>query len=292
MATAGDRGPRGRVTKSIGLALLGVLLTSGCVTHHVAATYPPLPPAEHEMCDDFARGEVRRLGESVPGAFLRGALIGLVLDTTRVAGALHGQYGAGGEPFSLLTEPGGSPPASSGSGPQSPSLALPWTLLGAPQLARDARRTNEEVYEQAMQTCMAPIRLARELGPRHAQVATSLELLANCYAWQRRYTHAEPLRRQALAIWEAVFGPDDPRVARALEEHATLLRELHRGAEADALSARAAGIRARRGSPEPGVPARATTERVEVVRCDSSASAVLFVLCRSARPDPAAAGAP
>src|SRR5207248_4932757 len=38
---------------------------------------------------------------------------------------------------------------------------LPWSVLGGPQLARDAARTNDDVYDQAIRACVAPIRLAR-----------------------------------------------------------------------------------------------------------------------------------
>jgi hypothetical protein len=149
-------------------------------------------------------------------------------------------------------------------------------------LARDAAQTNEEVYVQAIDRCLAPARLVREFGPRDARVATSLEELADCYISQREYAQAEPLRREATAIWTTLFGPTDSKVARALDDHAAALRHLRRDLEADSLNARAAGIRAE-------LAARKAAQRAADIRrpamehpCDSPVNAALFTVCRHA----------
>jgi len=126
---------------------------------------------------------------------------------------------------------------------------------------------------------MAPVRLAEEFGHKDARVATSLELLADCYGWQRRYAQAEPLRREAVAIWEDVFGPNAQRVARALDEHARVLRLLHRGEEADSLGQRAAMIRAQPHQDTVSAVS-ATSGHASNVFCDSPFGPTLFVVCR------------
>jgi Tetratricopeptide repeat len=129
---------------------------------------------------------------------------------------------------------------------------------------------------------MAPARLVRELGPGDARVATSLEDLADCYMWQGKYADAEPLRREAAAIWTALFGPTDSKVARALDDHAASLRHLHRDLEADSLNARATRIRTelalRKAARRPADVPRPSKEHP----CDSSLNAALFTVCRHA----------
>ena len=61
---------------------------------------------------------------------------------------------------------------------------------------------------------------------------------------QARYTEAEPLFRQALAIRELQWGTEHPSVATVLEKLAGLLRRLEREPEANDLEARAHRIRA------------------------------------------------
>jgi hypothetical protein len=56
-------------------------------------------------------------------------------------------------------------------------------------------------------------------------VASSLKSLANLLKNQAKYGDAEPLYRRALAILEAVHGPDHPDVAFSLNELANLLEK-------------------------------------------------------------------
>ena len=46
-----------------------------------------VPDAQRVACDDFARGGVRPLGESVPAALVRGFLIGLAADLDQILSA-------------------------------------------------------------------------------------------------------------------------------------------------------------------------------------------------------------
>jgi hypothetical protein len=98
--------------------------------------------------------------------------------------------------------------------------------------------------------------------------------------WQRKYADAEPLRREVAPIWTALFGPTEAKVARALDDHATALRHLRRTVEADALNARAAGIRAelaaRTAAPRPAEIRRPSIERF----CASPVPGPLFTVCR------------
>jgi hypothetical protein len=279
MAGTGRHGKhlRGRVL--VGVVALGAaaLHAAGCATYREPVAGQSAAEAQRAICDDFARGDVKRLGESVPAALARGFMVGLALDTAWTLESLHSPRGAPPveAPPDLTPLPAALPPG-----------AVPlfsWAVGGA-QLARDAARTNEGVYREAVETCMAPARLAEEFGHKDARVATSLELLADCYGWQHRYAQAEPLRREAIAIWEGVFGANDQRVARALDDHARMLRLLHRGEEADSRSERAVLIRAQVRRDAPGPPA-ATAGRTSRVSCDSPFAATLFILCRGASHD-------
>ena len=252
-------------TSGIAARFMVVTLLSGCAAPG-APTGAWKSADARVACDDFARGEVRRLGESVPAALARGALIGLTADLDQISQAVSFQYGA--DRIGPMVRSGTAP--------------LGASLLGAATLARDAAQTNEEVYAQAIDRCMAPARLVREFGPGDARAATRLEDLADCYMWQRKYADAEPLRREAAAIWTALFGPTDSKVARALDDHAAALRHLHRDLEADSLTARATGIRAelalRKAAQRPADVPRPSKEHP----CDSPLNAALFTVCRHA----------
>ncbi len=76
-------------------------------------------------------------------------------------------------------------------------------------------------------------------------MATGLYNLADLYRTQGRYSDAEPLYKQALAIWEFVLGPEHHHVASGLESYAALLREIGETAQAHELEARAKAIRSK-----------------------------------------------
>jgi hypothetical protein len=250
--------------------------------------------ARRGPCDDFARGEVRRLGEFVPAALARGVVVGLALDLYQVLTAYQ-RVAPLGYAFDYDYLVSSSYPLSERS--RDTPLLIRWqrdpvlqhgpvplgaSVIGGPMLARDAIRTNDEVYTQAIERCAAPARLAREFGPGDARVATSLEDLADSYMRQRAYAEAEPLRREAVAIWTTRFGPTDSKVARALDDHATVLRHLHRNPEADALRAQAAEIRAKlaalKAAPRPAEIHGPSIEHP----CASPIHGPLFAVCRQA----------
>jgi tetratricopeptide (TPR) repeat protein len=54
------------------------------------------------------------------------------------------------------------------------------------------------------------------LGDDHPDVATSLNNLAGLYDSQGRYSEAEPLYQQALALRQRLLGDDHPAVASTL----------------------------------------------------------------------------
>lgn len=80
---------------------------------------------------------------------------------------------------------------------------------------------------------------------RHGEGEPEPELLQDlavsfCYA--NRHTEAEPVLKQALAVIESRFGPNHPRSRQALSAYATVLRKIHRGAEARKVEKQAKGI--------------------------------------------------
>ncbi len=66
--------------------------------------------------------------------------------------------------------------------------------------------------------------------------------LALLFQARARYAEAEPLLRRALAIAEAIYGPDHPEVAICLNNLALLLEEMNRSGEAEPLYRRALAI--------------------------------------------------
>ena len=72
--------------------------------------------------------------------------------------------------------------------------------------------------------------------------------LAVIYQAQGRYAKAEELYRRALAIYEEVLGPEQPQLARGLENLAALLRETGRKEQAEELAARAKALKASPGT--------------------------------------------
>ena len=76
-------------------------------------------------------------------------------------------------------------------------------------------------------------------------MATSLTNLALLYYSQGKHGEAEPLYKQALAIYEKVLGPDDPNVATVLLNMAKFYKKIGKGDEAKRLEERAKGIPSR-----------------------------------------------
>ena len=82
----------------------------------------------------------------------------------------------------------------------------------------------------------------KALGSEHAEVAASLNNLAELYRAQGQYAEAEPLYERALQIDEAVYGPNHPDVTIDLNNLAELYRTQGKYAEAEPFYQRALTI--------------------------------------------------
>jgi hypothetical protein len=71
-----------------------------------------------------------------------------------------------------------------------------------------------------------------------ADIATSLNDLANFYSAQDKYGQTELQYQRALEIRERVLGPSHPHTIAVAKNYANLLRKMHREAEATTLEAR------------------------------------------------------
>lgn len=99
-------------------------------------------------------------------------------------------------------------------------------------------------YAEAMQHLVEAQRIwEASLGPKHPDVAYSLDAQAKVLRMQRQLRAAEPLVRRALAINEAAFGPDHPNTARSVLNLANWMRDSGRIEESRALYDRAEKIR-------------------------------------------------
>jgi CHAT domain-containing protein/tetratricopeptide (TPR) repeat protein len=88
------------------------------------------------------------------------------------------------------------------------------------------------------------------LGPKHPEVAATLNNLAVLLDFTGRYGEAEPLARRALSIRERVLGPEHPDVATSLNDLAELLHQMDRYDDAEPLYRRALSVRERALGPE------------------------------------------
>lgn len=123
-------------------------------------------------------------------------------------------------------------------GPEHPDVAAILNNLGV------LHRMHGQLPE-AMQHLTRALDIKQQaLGPSHPDVALTLMNLAQVYAARDDYEETLRLYRRSLDIYSQAFGETDARVAQVLDEYASLLRRLGRGAEADRLQARADAIRA------------------------------------------------
>ena len=83
---------------------------------------------------------------------------------------------------------------------------------------------------------------AAQNPPDLSGIAAALSERAMALHKESRFAEAEPLMRQALAIWEKSLGMDHPTIATALNNLAALLSEINRLAEAERLYRRALAI--------------------------------------------------
>ena len=63
------------------------------------------------------------------------------------------------------------------------------------------------------------------LGEEHRDFATSCNNLALLYKTTGRYVEAEPLFKQAVAIFTAALGPEDPHAKTARYNYDRFLKE-------------------------------------------------------------------
>ena len=104
--------------------------------------------------------------------------------------------------------------------------------------------SNRAEYAEAEPLVERALRIDEAVhGPRHPDVAGSLNNLAELYQAQGKYEEAEPLYQHALGIREEVLGPRHPDVAGSLNNLAELYQAQGKYEEAEPLYERALGIR-------------------------------------------------
>jgi tetratricopeptide (TPR) repeat protein len=98
-------------------------------------------------------------------------------------------------------------------------------------------REIELIYRRLLET------KERLLGPRHADVAFTMVMLAQAYAEHQKYFEARPLFERAIAIQEKNMGPDHPGLIGALSYYAATLRKSKEDELAAGIEARIEAIR-------------------------------------------------
>jgi len=102
---------------------------------------------------------------------------------------------------------------------------------------------NSGQYYEAIQTAEQAVTLARKLwGETHANVATSLNNLAELYRYQGRYSEAESLFQQGIEIIKIALLPNHPYLATCLNNLASLYRYQGKYLEAESLFQQAIAI--------------------------------------------------
>ena len=131
------------------------------------------------------------------------------------------------------------------------------TTLTMIRLARMLMLTGEIDQAEAMAREARDIRRAVH-GPRHRETAPATEALGLILGRARTdREQGELLLREALAIREEAFGPDDPRIDRALLPLATLISEMGKVDEGERLVRRSIEIQRRVFGPDhPGLAYR------------------------------------
>jgi hypothetical protein len=155
--------PRSSVAPRIAALIVGVALLSGCATRGAVVGGVTSEETRRAACDEFARGEVARLGESVPAARAKGVLMGLAWDLDQIISpvASYLSYAPGLRYPVVSVGHAASPPGDDGPiamhglvGPVRYTLRpVGASVVGGPMLARDAARTNDEVRAQALERC-------------------------------------------------------------------------------------------------------------------------------------------
>ncbi|MGD1711822.1 tetratricopeptide repeat protein, partial [Dapis sp. BLCC M172] len=77
----------------------------------------------------------------------------------------------------------------------------------------------------------------------HLDIANSLHNLAQLYNYQRKYSEAEPLLQEALAMRKLFFSTEDPDVAVSLNDLGSLYHFSGKYSEAEPLLQEALAMR-------------------------------------------------
>lgn len=206
-----------------------LLLATACARSVPRVTPPPdLSAAERDECEELARAtEAQVQGSSVWGGAAIGVLGGSLAGLAAIFAA-----NPSGDPGEAGAWAGGA-------------LAVGASLggvIGAGQaIARNAS-ARDAAYTEAMNVCLAPAILVRELGPDNLEVARSLHALAHFYFRRWDFSRAEPLYARTLAIEEKSLGTDAPELRVILGDYAELLRRTSRIEEAEELERRARAL--------------------------------------------------
>lgn len=232
MATAGGCGVGHLgIRRVVSCGLMALLLTPAC-----AAPGPPATPLAAVGEGDRAR--CQRLADKTE-AGIQGASVWAGTATGAAAGSLPGAYGVA----KSNTQSTGADAIVAGA--LFGAMVAIGAGVGAIEAAVKKAGARSAAHDEAMEACLRPVILERELGPDHPEVARSLHALAFRYHRQAELAEAESLYARALAIQEKSLGPDAPEIATTLDDYARLLREIGRAPEAEELERRVRAIRAK-----------------------------------------------
>ncbi len=110
-------------------------------------------------------------------------------------------------------------------------------------IAAGAKAHQQGLYGDAEKSLKAALKEAEHFEPQDTRLAINLNNLAELYRLQSKYTEAEPLYKQSLAIMEEALGPGHPNVATTLNNLAELYRDQGQYDEAEPLYKRRLAIR-------------------------------------------------
>ena len=132
-------------------------------------------------------------------------------------------------------------------GEKDPSLATLYARMGEiykQRLERSECQDYQQEQELAIQYYSKAANLQKELGLEE-DFASTLNNLAGLYRSQGRYSEAEPLYEQALALRKRLLGEEHPDVAESLNDLAGLYDSQGRYSEAEPLYKQALALRKR-----------------------------------------------
>jgi len=125
------------------------------------------------------------------------------------------------------------------------TLATLYLSLGniySRRLERGEFQDYKKEQELGIEYLSKAVELQKELG-LEKDLATSLNNLASLYESQSRYSEAEPLLIQALALWRKLLGEEHPYLVTSLNNLALLYHSQGRYSEAEILYTQALALR-------------------------------------------------